>query len=38
MKSKHIKIELKNRKGDTIFTSSTVDPSDTVLEFKKHLL
>ncbi len=38
MKSKHIKIEVKNRKGETIFSSSTIDPSDSVLEFKKHLL
>ena len=33
-----IKIELKDRRGDTIFTDQTIDPASSVQELKKHLL
>jgi len=33
-----IKIELKDRRGDTIFTDASIDPTSSVFELKKHLL
>ena len=33
-----IKIEVKDRRGDTIFTDANIDPTSSVFELKKHLL
>ena len=33
-----IKIEVKDRRGDIIFTDANIDPNSSVLELKKHLL
>ena len=33
-----INIEVKNRRGETIFTEKNLNPETTVLELKKHIL
>lgn len=33
-----IKIVVKDRRGDTIYTDETISPTSSVLELKKHLL